>query len=138
MKTWQASVIALIIFPFPVVAGKATNPIQIEAQHVHANIQSGITVYNKNVVIDGQSFHLEADKVTEYREGGEIVRLVAIGKPVMFREKGPRITISDGKAEVFEYLLVSGKVNLKDFVLTDTNGNVQRGSTGTYEFGTDR
>ncbi len=62
-------------------------PIQLEADRAQLNQQTGISVYEGNVVIVQGSMRLAADTATVYLQNGSFQRMEAVGKPVNLRYK---------------------------------------------------
>lgn len=112
----------------------AVQAVEIRANDAHIDFTTGTSVYSGNVRIDDNELHLEADEVTEYREGSETTLVVATGKPVKFRQD-PILenTLSHGQAKKVEYHAQTRELKLQEFTVTDTQGNVQSGKAVTYQ-----
>ena len=78
-----------IIFTWSSIAfGKDVNRVKIHSEEAVINYKNGTEIYSGNVVINSGPFHIEADEVTEYKEGSKTIRVVALGKPAASRGRG--------------------------------------------------
>lgn len=74
----------LLVFAQP---GDQKEPIYLEADRAQLNQQTGISVYQGNVVITQGSLRLAADTVTITMNEGAFEHLKAVGNPASFRYK---------------------------------------------------
>ena len=90
-------------------------PINVEADSVEIDHNTGISVYTGNVTLTQGSIHLDADTVTLYSRNNDIEKAIAEGKPAHYRQR------PDGKSEDvraqslrMEYYTGTGKLVLLD------------------------
>lgn len=79
-------------------------PIQLRADSAEIDDKQQVSVYAGNVFLKQGSMELKADKITVYSDDDGVKEMVAIGKPVDFKQQrevnGPFTT---GKAQRVEY-----------------------------------
>ena len=126
--------IVLAVLMVVSLGAASAQAVEIRADDAHIDFTTGTSVYSGNVRIDDKELQLEADEVTEYREGEDVTLVVATGNPVRFRQE-PIVesTFSHGHAERVEYHARTRELKLQDFTVTDTQGNVQSSSAVTYQ-----
>ena len=117
--------IALLLCCLPWGAASALSsdqdqPIYLEADSVDIDEESGISIYLGNVQLTQGSMRLLADKISVYRKDDRTERIVAIGRPVKFRQRQDdepeEVT---GEALTMEYFVNDEMVHLiGDAVLT--------------------
>ncbi len=79
-------------------------PIQLKADSAEMDDRKGISVYIGQVHVKQGSLEIEADKVTIYSDDQGVKQIVAIGRPVKFRQQ-PKIDepLTEGFALTLEY-----------------------------------
>lgn len=90
-------------------------PVEIEADSVDINESEGTSVYKGKVVINQGSMQLKADTVTVYYEDRKPYKLVAVGKPVRFKQlpdKAKEYVTGKGNRLVY-------RINSEELTLTD-------------------
>ncbi len=91
MKSINSVSLLLLLLLLPLQAralsGDREQPIYLEADSVEIDEASGVSVYIGNVVVSQGSMRLEADKMWIHRRQGETEKIVAVGKPVRFRQQ---------------------------------------------------
>jgi lipopolysaccharide export system protein LptA len=60
-------------------------PINLEADSASFDQNTGVSIYQGNVVVTQGTMYLAADKATVYLQGGEFQKMEAVGKPTQFR-----------------------------------------------------
>ena len=90
-------------------------PISIEADSVDIDDKKGVSIYRGSVKVRQGSIRLEADRVTVYHPGKKADKLVAVGKPVKFRQR-PDNSDKDvkGRSLRLEYFATSEELVLID------------------------
>lgn len=81
-------------------------PVYIEADSAFYDEKTGTSTYTGNVILDQGDLHITADKVIATSNQGKLVKVVAYGKPVRFKQapKPGKEAIS-GVAKQAEYLV---------------------------------
>ncbi len=119
--------ITLVLFSSPLwaLSSDKKKPVEVEADSVHVDHAKKVTVYSGNVIIIQGSMNILADEITVYGSRGTTNKVVAVGRPVKFKQQpdGQQGLIR-GEANHFEYL-----VNEDTLVLTDNATLWQSGHT---------
>lgn len=111
------------------------NGVRIRADSTESNLSTGVTIYNGGVIVTRDGIELRADRVTEYRKGKTLFKIIAEGLPVKYTDENAKLSeVIYGIAKYFEYNVISGKVLLTDFEFTDVNGNTSKSRSGIYVF----
>ncbi len=123
----------------PVKANDRNQPIRLEADRAQLDQNTGISVYEGNVVVTQGSMRLNADKATIFLENGAFRRVEAIGQPARFRvtPEGQRNPI-EGEGQKLEYDVGNGQVVITGRVRFTQNQDEFRGERVVYEMGTGR
>jgi len=79
----------------PALESDKDQPIHIEADSVDINDREGVSIYTGDVQMTQGSIHMTADKVTVYQKDNRTEKLVAVGRPVTFKQ-----TPEGGKEDV--------------------------------------
>ncbi len=77
-----------------IYAADSVEKIHINADHMHLNMNSGISVYTGNVIFSQGGLVLSGDKVTLKQKNNEIEQITVVGKPARYNhvtEKGENI-----------------------------------------------
>ncbi|MCF6282018.1 MAG: lipopolysaccharide transport periplasmic protein LptA [Candidatus Polarisedimenticolaceae bacterium] len=110
-------VLLLALLPFTAwgLTSDQDMPIYVEADSVDIDDQSGVSVYLGNVQVTQGTMHLLADKVTVYRVEKKTERIVAVGKPVRYRQQMDNSTDEvKGRALMMEYFVTDERLYLID------------------------
>jgi len=99
-STFAASLFCAYAYALP---SDQDQPITVEADSVEIDDRTGISVYIGDVIVDQGSIHLTADKVTVYQIEKRTDKIVAIGKPVKFRQMTEAGEEVKGRAIQVEY-----------------------------------
>ena len=95
------------------LASDQNQPIFMEADSVDIDEVSGISIYVGNVKVTQGTMQLLADKVTVYRVEKRTERLVAVGKPVNYRQQLDNETEEvKGRAATMEYFITDERLYL--------------------------
>jgi len=99
-------------------------PVEVEADSFNLDDAKKITVYSGNVIITQGSMEIMADKVTIHGVRGTTDKVIAIGKPVKFKQQpdGNQGLIR-GEANRFNYLVSKDTLILLDNATLWQNGN---------------
>jgi lipopolysaccharide export system protein LptA len=90
-------------------------PIYMEADSVDIDEERGVSIYLGNVQVTQGTMLLLADKVTVYRVEKKTERLVAVGKPVKYRQQMDESTDEvKGRALTMEYFVTDERLYLID------------------------
>jgi lipopolysaccharide export system protein LptA len=113
-------------------------PINLEADSASFDQNTGISIYEGNVVVTQGSMYLAADKATVYIEGGEFQRMEAVGSPSRFRYKPthdkPQI---DGVGNRVQYNAVTAKVIVSGSAKFTQGGDSFTGQRIEYDLTSD-
>ncbi|MEE4380043.1 MAG: lipopolysaccharide transport periplasmic protein LptA [Candidatus Competibacteraceae bacterium] len=85
LNSWFLLVLLLLPMAATALPEDRKQPIRLEADSAQLNQQTGVSVYQGNVVISQGSMRLKADTATFYVNNGRFEKLEAIGKPVQLR-----------------------------------------------------
>ncbi|MEH6624859.1 MAG: lipopolysaccharide transport periplasmic protein LptA [Motiliproteus sp.] len=84
--------------------GDKDQPIQLTADSAEMDDKKGISVYIGKVFLKQGSLEIEADKLTIYSDQQGVSQLIAIGRPVKFRQQpNPQDPLTKGFALKLEY-----------------------------------
>ncbi|MBT6273355.1 MAG: hypothetical protein HOI95_04395 [Chromatiales bacterium] len=112
-----------------------TDDLSIQANESIVDFATGIRTHKGQVRVRHGNVRLTADKLTEYRQGGKVVRVVAIGKPVTFSQSAPFINdVKEGKASKAEYQPSTRILKLWNYQVKDISGSQMKGQRATYKF----
>ena len=78
--------LALLPFATPALSSDQDQPIRIEADSADIDDRHGVSIYRGNVEVRQGSSILTADKVTVQHPGKKAKKIIAIGKPVKYRQ----------------------------------------------------
>ena len=88
---WLSLLTALIVLLSPINASALPDdkdqPIQLTADSAEMDDQKGISVYVGAVFLKQGSLEIEADKLTIYSDEQGVKEMIAIGRPVKFRQR---------------------------------------------------
>lgn len=117
--------------------GDAEQPIRITAAHQDMDDQSGAVLYSGKVEITQGSLKLTGERVTVYRRAsGELDRLVAEGKPAVYRQLTDRDEPVEGRALRIEYSDETGLVVfLHEVKLVQEGGDTMAAERVEYHSG---
>lgn len=109
-------------------------PINIEADSVDIDDSKGVSVYRGSVILTQGSIHLDADRVTVYHPDKKADKIVAVGKPVNFRQR-PDNSDQDvkGRALRVEYFAASEDLVLIDEAYLEQGGKSFASDRITYD-----
>ena len=133
-----AELLALVLLALPGVAAALESdrqqPIHVEADSVELDNRRGISTYQGNVVVDQGSLHVEADRLVIYRQGEELARIEADGKPVRFRQR-PDDAAEDiqGQAQHIEYRAADSLILLQGAAAVQRGGDHFSGERIEYD-----
>lgn len=129
-------VIVLMAFSSPIWAlnSDKLQAVEIEADNFSLDDAKETTVYSGNVVITQGSLEIMADHVTIYGASGITDKIIAIGKPVKFKQQpeGGQGLIR-GEANRFEYLVSKDTLILINKATLWQNGNTFSSDRITYD-----
>jgi lipopolysaccharide export system protein LptA len=116
----------LLTFASPIwaLSSDKEKPVEIEADSFNLDDAKKITIYSGNVIITQGSMEIMANKVTIYGSRGKTDKVIAIGKPVKFKQQpdGNQGLIR-GEAKRFEYLVTKDTLVLIDKATLWQGGN---------------
>lgn len=110
-------IFGLLLCTLPCLAWSLTSdqdqPIYMEADSVDIDEESGISTYVGDVKVTQGTMQLLADKVTVYRVEKRTERIVAVGKPVNYRQQLNSSTEEvKGRASTMEYFITDERLYL--------------------------
>ncbi len=113
-------------------------PIQLEARSGEINQQTGVSVYQGNVVISQGSMRLNADVATIHVKDGGFQRMEATGNPVNLRYQ-PTVDKPEilGTSQRVEYDVVSAKVIMSGNARLTQGQDVFTGDRVEYDLKSD-
>ncbi len=134
--------ILILLLLLATTAGHAADrdqPIRLEADRAQLDQNTGVSVYEGNVVVTQGSMRLAADTATIFLENGAFKRVEAVGKPARFRvtPEGQKTPI-DGEGRKLEYDVTTGQVVITGAVRFTQNRDEFRGERVVYEMATGR
>ncbi|HIF17667.1 MAG TPA: lipopolysaccharide transport periplasmic protein LptA [Cycloclasticus sp.] len=118
--------LALMAFSSPIwaLSSDKQKPVEVEADSFNLDDSKKITVYSGNVIITQGSMEIMADKVTIYGARGTTDKVIAIGKPVKFKQQPDgNQALTRGEAKRFEYLVSKDTLILVDKATLWQGGN---------------
>ncbi|MCU7958411.1 MAG: lipopolysaccharide transport periplasmic protein LptA [gamma proteobacterium symbiont of Bathyaustriella thionipta] len=100
-------------------------PIEVDADGVELDDNKGTQIFSGDVIITQGSFRVTADKVTVIRSNDKTDKIVAIGKPVKFKQRqdGKKTDVR-GQALRIEYFADSEIVDLINKARVTQDGDV--------------
>lgn len=114
-------------------------PVQLEADQVEIDDQSGVSLYQGNVVLTRGSIRMNADKMTVRSHDGEFQRVELEGKPATYRwrpaEKGEEVQ-AEGRR--IDYDVPAGLVTLEGGARLNQGENVFASEHILYDMKKDR
>ncbi|ORU91990.1 MAG: lipopolysaccharide transport periplasmic protein LptA [Cycloclasticus sp. symbiont of Bathymodiolus heckerae] len=118
--------LALFTFSSPLwaLSSDKSKPVEVEADSFNLDDAKKVTVYSGNVIITQGSMEIMADKVTIYGARGTTDKVIAVGKPVKFKQQPDgKQGIIRGEAKRFEYLVTKDTLVLLDKATLWQSGN---------------
>jgi lipopolysaccharide export system protein LptA len=110
--------------PIWALSSDKQKPVEVEADSFNLDDSKKITVYSGNVIITQGSMEIMADKVTIYGARGTTDKVIAIGKPVKFKQQPDgNQALTRGEAKRFEYLVSKDTLILVDKATLWQGGN---------------
>lgn len=99
-------------------------PVEVEADSFNLDDAKKVTIYSGNVIITQGTMEIMADKVTIYGAQGNTEKVIAIGKPVKFKQQPDgKQGLIRGEANQFNYLVTKDTLVLLDKATLWQNGN---------------
>ena len=113
-------------------------PIDLEAESASYDQNTGISVYQGNVIVTQGSMYLAADKATVYFRDNQFVKMEAAGTPTRFRYRPsldrPEI---DGTGRKVSYDVKAAEVTVSGSARLIQGGDVMTGETIVYDLNKD-
>ena len=109
-------------------------PITIEADRAKVDEKKGESIYSGNVLLMQGGIQIKADELIVRSKNGELDRLIATGKPVIYSQQGT----SDkgnivGEAYKMEYFADEGKLILLNNAKLSQGMNLFKGNRISYD-----
>ncbi|MBV1912057.1 MAG: lipopolysaccharide transport periplasmic protein LptA [Cycloclasticus sp.] len=120
--------------PLWALSSDKQKPVEVEADSFNLDDAKKVTVYSGNVIITQGSMKIMADKVTIYGVRGTTDKVIAIGKPVKFKQQpdGNQGLIR-GEANRFNYFVTKDTLVLIDKATLWQNGNTFKSDQIEYD-----
>ena len=106
--------------------------IELEAESIHYDYNTGTSVYEGNVVITQSGMRLTGDKVEVFSEGGKISRLVSRAKPSTLQKHSDKDDM-DAKADRIEYDVQRQIIVFMGNAIVDDGEKILRGERIIYD-----
>ena len=104
----RLSTICLVIFLGLCLHGKSwadisAEKIYVDADHMQANIETGISVYTGNVMVTQGKLVLSGDKIVVVQQNNEVERITVTGKPAHYNHVTDRGEVIEADSENMVY-----------------------------------
>lgn len=120
--------------PIWALSSDKQKPIEVEADSFNLDDAKKITVYSGNVIMTQGSMEIMADNVTIYDARGTTDKIIAIGKPVKFKQQpDDNQGLIRGEAKRFEYLVSKNTLVLINKATLWQSGNTFSSDRITYD-----
>lgn len=132
--------IILLLFANSIFASNdAEMPIQITSDNASFDHQSGLAVYQGNVIVKQGSRNLFANKVTIQRDQDDTIKVMtATGSPAHFKSQpNTEKPAGFGSAKTIQYYPQQNKVDLLENAKLTQNGDTVSGPKLSYNFVTE-
>ena len=116
----------------PREAGRGEGGIDLEADSIHYDRNTGRSVYRGNVVVRRDDVHLTGDEVEVFSEAGEISRITARANPSTFESRSEEGLIR-AEADVVEYDVKRRVIVFLGNARVDDGEKVLRGGRIVYD-----
>jgi lipopolysaccharide export system protein LptA len=129
-------VLTLMVSSSPIwaLSSDKQKPIEVEADSFNLDDAKKITVYSGNVIMTQGSMEIMADNVTIYGARGTTDKIIAIGKPVKFKQQpDDNQGLIRGEAKRFEYLVSKNTLVLINKATLWQSGNTFSSDRITYD-----
>ncbi|HIG79366.1 MAG TPA: lipopolysaccharide transport periplasmic protein LptA [Cycloclasticus sp.] len=129
-------VLTLMVSSSPIwaLSSDKQKPIEVEADSFNLDDAKKITAYSGNVIMTQGSMEIMADNVTIYGARGTTDKIIAIGKPVKFKQQpDDNQGLIRGEAKRFEYLVSKNTLTLINRATLWQSGNTFSSDRITYD-----
>ncbi len=129
-------VLTLMVSSSPIwaLSSDKQKPIEVEADSFNLDDAKKITAYSGNVIMTQGSMEIMADNVTIYGARGTTDKIIAIGKPVKFKQQpDDNQGLIRGEAKRFEYLVSKNTLVLINKATLWQSGNTFSSDRITYD-----
>jgi lipopolysaccharide export system protein LptA len=98
--------LGLLIGPTAALESDRRQPIELAADSVDIDEGKGVSIYRGGVDLRQGSMRVQADVVTVHQKGRKPTKIVAVGRPVKFRQQSDKGPV-EGEARRVEYAIDS-------------------------------
>ena len=123
------------VLALPCVASNADNgQLEIESDDITFNNETGVSVFEGNVVLQRDGLKITAERVEYFREEPEHRYAIAFGSPVRFvHQSSETDAVTEGSADKALYRFDEGELQLSGDVAIDDGQTALRANEVAYD-----
>ncbi len=142
LKQCCIAVTSLVLLLLPLsskaLEGDKDQPIQLTADSAEIDDKKGISVYIGKVFLKQGSLEVEADKLTIYSDEQGVSQMIAVGRPVKFRQQPkPKDPLTKGYALKMEYDVAADHATFIEKAKLLQGGDTFKGDRIEFDIGKD-
>ncbi|MCW8884429.1 MAG: lipopolysaccharide transport periplasmic protein LptA [Motiliproteus sp.] len=113
-------------------------PIELKADSAEMDDKKGISVYIGKVFLKQGSMEIEADKITIYSDDQGVSQMIAVGRPVKFRQRpNPQDPLTKGFALKMDYDVGADFATFTEKAKLIQGGDTFKGDRIEFDLGKD-